>query len=273
MKALFKGKICEGTHFCGDIIEAILSVQPKKIVDKGGKEIEKMIPEGHGESLAILHYFRNCSTHRSLIRFEPEEVWLEFNQTTGEVNLVPRKEKREDDKTFYYLREPLGKGYILQLPEGLYAEQKNRYNLIPVVLDRLVNHVKSLTEKLLSAAFLLDEIPHDSDINPDRSIKPFPPRVTLTSKNASMLCNEYKQQIPRLTQSRLKIDDSLIIEPVAGKHQYFKGYYKLSIIDNDKELITLRSKEWEKLGKDKVKEEAVKEIINECVRFGLIIVK
>ena len=123
---LFKGKIREGTHFYRDIIEFFLELQPKLHVATSGSIIKLEIPEGDVESLAILHYFRNCSTHRSLIRVEQKEVWIEFNQTSrvGRANLVPTEKKKLEDETYYYLDKPL-KGYILQLPEGLGAKENS----------------------------------------------------------------------------------------------------------------------------------------------------
>jgi len=267
---LFKGKLKEGTHFCRDIIERILAVQPKKIVSKSGAEIKKDIPDGDGESLALLHYFRNCSTHRSLIYFTSKEVWIEFDQITGEVRFVPTEEKKDDkNDKFYYYQDKALKGYILHLPEGL-AVKKDRCRLLPVVLDRLVTFVKNFSKTLLSAALLLDS---SSIIQLDPSINPFPPQITLKAKHVLMLRNEFKQQIATKTQNCVEVrDEPLNIVPVEGKPQYFKGSYKLTIVKDGKELIALSSNEHETRGKDKVKEMAVQEVIEECIRLGLIIV-
>jgi len=267
---LFKGKIREGTHFCQNIIEGILAVQPKKIVKMSGGVIKKEIPEGKGESLAMLHYFRNCSTHRSLIHFEPKKVWTEFNQTTGEVDFVPEKKEVKRGEFYYPQTEPF-EGYILQLPEGL-AIKHNCYKLLPVILDRLVSFVQNLTSELLSAAFLLDETP-TSPIKLDLSIKPFPPQVVLEKKSALMLKNEYKQQIAAKTQKKVEVCDESSIIPVEGEHQYYKGSYKLTVVSGGKELIVLSSNKHKALGKEKVKEAAIQEVIKECIRLGLIIIQ
>ena len=267
---LFKGKIREGTHFCQDIIEHILAVQPKKIVSKSGAEVKKEIPVGGGESLALLHYFRNCSTHRNLIHFTPKEVWIEFNQITGEVHFVPTEEKKDDkNKKFYYYQDKALKGYILHLPEGL-AVKGTRCRLLPVVLDKLVTFVKNFSERLLSAALLLDS---SSIIQLDPPINPFPPQITLKANTVLMLRKEFKEHIASKTKKCVKVcDEPLNIVPVEGKHQYFKGSYKLTVVKDDKELITLSSNEYETLGKEKVKEMAVREVMEECIRLGLIIV-
>ena len=68
-------------HNCRDaIVEIIYKIQPKKQVDGAGKDYKprdiKTELEYDERSFAILHYFRNYSAHRSLVRFasEPDEL-------------------------------------------------------------------------------------------------------------------------------------------------------------------------------------------------------
>ena len=159
LKFLFADKLGESTHFWKDIGDIILSVQPKLLVGSDGNPVDEMgQPTDNSNpiiitldqtSFAILHYFRNCCTHRDLIHFLPEESWVEINQTTREIKLVKKRQEREG---FYYYT--LGEGYWIHLPEGVIGTVKDD-RLFLEVLHQLFEFVKRITSKLLSSALLL----------------------------------------------------------------------------------------------------------------------
>ena len=99
LKSLWGNKVGKETHFWSEIGDIILKVQPKLMVDRygtraGGPEI---LTEDE-VSFALLRFYRNCVTHKDLIRFKfVPNSWVEINQTTEEVKLVktevPKRER------------------------------------------------------------------------------------------------------------------------------------------------------------------------------------
>ena len=159
LKFLFADKLGEGTHFWKDIGDIILSVQPMLCVGSDGLPVDELeqptdddapkIKTLDQTSCALLHYFRNHTTHRDLIHFLPEKSWIEINQTTREIKLVKERQQREG---FYYYT--LEKGYWIHLPEdALGTKQDDRFLL--EVLHQLLEFVKRITSKLLSSALFL----------------------------------------------------------------------------------------------------------------------
>ena len=214
-------------------------------------------------SYTILHYFRNCSTHRDLIHFLLEQSWVEINQTTREIRLV--KERQEQEGFYYY---NLDKGYWIHLPEDVIGKMDNR--LLLEVLDQLFKFVQRITSKLLSSALLLSPPSPYTHLTPC-NVQPFP-RVSLSSafKNYRALMNEFNQKITLLEMQVNKTPD----EPrcVNDKSQRYKFTFKLHIVNKGTggNVLKLSSHEHEEVGKDKVKEAAVKEVMEECISLGII---
>jgi len=264
---LFSGKLREGTHFCS-IVDEILLVQPKLHVYPNGEKIRREIPEGDGESLALLHYLRNCSTHRSLIQFEPKQMCVEFNHSTKEQKLVPIEKKSKNEDLYYY--SDLGKGYFIQLLDGgPLTTENNCYNLLIVVLDRLVKFVQKFASKLLSTALLLDtyELPGNPSVNLTRCVNAFPQVEIKWPDSYNILKYNFQQAM----KSKLKLDVNHELPVDQGdRNQYFKCTYTLTVKQNGKDLIKLCSKEYNTKGKDAAKNAAVEEVMKECIHLGII---
>ena len=155
MQSLWRSKLGEDTHFWQEIGDVIVGVQPKLEVDSSGVVIgdgEPTISGGDEESFALLHFYRNCSAHRDLIRFLPEKSWVEINQRTREIKLV--RERQEQEGYFYY---ELDKGYWVHLPEAIARPEGNGHEsrLLLEVLHQLISFVTKTTSKLLCSSLLL----------------------------------------------------------------------------------------------------------------------
>ena len=153
MQSLWRSKLGEDTHFWREIGDVIFGVQPKLEVNSSGVVIgdgEPTISCGDEESFALLHFYRNCSAHRDLIRFLPEKSWVEINQRTREIKLV--RERQEQEGYFYY---ELDKGYWVHLPEAIARREDNGSRLLLEVLHQLISFVKNTTSKLLRSSLLL----------------------------------------------------------------------------------------------------------------------
>ena len=93
-----------------EIGETIVSVQPKLTVDSSGAP-----RPGAKESLALLHFYRNCAAHKDLITFMSRKSWVEINQRSRETRLVT--EKKDDHEGYFY--KELDKGFRIQLPGSI----------------------------------------------------------------------------------------------------------------------------------------------------------
>ena len=152
LQSLWGSKLAQNTHFWSEIGEVILAVQPKLEVDSSGSVGEPTISGGYEESFALLHFYRNCSAHRDLIRFLPEKSWVEINQATREIKLV--RERQEQEGYFYY---ELDKGYWVHLPEVIARREGNGHEsrLLLDVLHQLISFVTKTASKLLCSSLLL----------------------------------------------------------------------------------------------------------------------
>ena len=106
-------------------------------------------------------------------------------------------------------------------------------------------------------------------------IQPFPPTVSLTlgQKNFCGLKNEFKQQMCGAELQVVEIlDDPRCVD---DKRQLYQGVFKLLVVkkDTNEKVLKLCSRDHEEVGKDKVKEAAVKEVMEECVLLGIIELK
>ena len=349
LQFMFGNKLGECTHFWKQIGDVIFSVQPKLQVGNDGVPVDDegrptdnndpKISTLDEESCALLHHFRNCSTHRDLIHFLPEKSWVEINQETREIKLVKQQQEKEG---FYYYT--LDKGYWIHLPDDV-TKERDRDRLLLDVLHQLLEFVKGVTRKLLSISWLLppryilehhyDDQLEISKLNPvdglqvieatltskdgtshtvksdphkqlreaeqDGCIKllnemvknkvlptppythlipcyvqPFPSVISLIKspqKNYRGLKNEFKQQMSRL---EMQVNETLN-EPccVNDNGQLYKTTFKLHIVKKDtgEKVLELQSCEHQEVGKDNVKQAAVKEVIEECILLGIIDLK
>ena len=144
--------IGEETHFWKETGAIILSVQPKMIVDSSGspRTGKAEVKPGAEESLALLHYYRNCAAHKDLITFMPRKSLIEINHETRKIRLVT--EKKEDHEGYFYmeLEKP---GFWIQLPSLTSDGEPSR--LLIDVLHQLRDFVVGTVSRLLRSALLL----------------------------------------------------------------------------------------------------------------------
>lgn len=149
LKMIWGDRIGEETHFWKEIGATIVSVQPKMIVDNSGtpQTGKAEVQPGVEESLALLHYYRNCAAHKDLITFMPKESLIEINQTTRVIQLVTSTEKK-GGCLYMKLDRP---GFWIQLPSS--TRETNR--LLIDVLMQLQDFVVNTASQLLRSALLL----------------------------------------------------------------------------------------------------------------------
>ena len=150
LKMIWGDKISEETDLWREIGETIFSVQPKLPVDNSGAPIGKVqIQPGDEESLALLHFYRNCAAHKDLITFMSKKSWVEINQRTRETRLVT--EKKDDHEGYFYMDidKP---GFWIQLP-GSIPNDPSR--LLIDVLTQLKKFVVNTASRLLQSTQLL----------------------------------------------------------------------------------------------------------------------
>ena len=152
LKMIWGDSIGEETHFWKEIGAIILSVQPKMIVDSSGspRTGKAEVKPGAEESLALLHYYRNCAAHKDLITFMPSKSLIEINHETRKIRLVT--EKKEDHEGYFYmeLEKP---GFWIQLPSLTSDGEPSR--LLIDVLHQLRDFVVGTVSRLLRSALLL----------------------------------------------------------------------------------------------------------------------
>lgn len=156
LNSLWGNKVHIGkeTHFWSEIGEIILKVQPKLMVDRDGARAGgPQISTEDEVSFALLRFYRNCVTHKDLIRFKfVPKSWVEINQSTEEVKLV-KKCLNEKDCKYYELTKP---SYWLHIPEAVTGKEKGGEDrLLLEVLCQLIRFVKRTSSKLLCASLLL----------------------------------------------------------------------------------------------------------------------
>ena len=107
-------------------------------------------------------------------------------------------------------------------------------------------------------------------------VQPFPSVISLIKspqKNYRGLKNEFKQQMSQLEmQVNEAINEHCCVD---DKGQHYKTTFKLHIVEKDtgEKVLELQSREHQEVGKDNVKEAAVKEVIEECILLGIIDLK
>ena len=143
---IFLGK-SDNANLWNSIGNIIFKVQRKEQVDGAGNSVQRTM-EKHlievEKSFELLYYFRNYSTHRSLVYAVSGEVWAEVNIKEDSAKIVKQKQEREG---IQYHR--LNKGYWIQVPN-------ERERPLLHVLQQLQELVKEITRDLLSTAFTVD---------------------------------------------------------------------------------------------------------------------
>ena len=129
------------------IIRYICELQPKRKVDDAGSQ-DLELPTVEAECLAMLHYYRNCVTHRDLIRFWPEDTWVRFNRDRGCYEFVNESQKGEST----YLQKLDGQRFWIDIIKG------NPFRLLMHVLNDLNRFGKTVT-KLLRLGGIPFELP------------------------------------------------------------------------------------------------------------------
>ena len=139
----------EATHFWKETKRILEKLQP---MEESENRLGLKIQAGDQQSIALLHYFRNCTTHRSLVKCLTKQSWVEINQSTREVSLVTDQRRNKDG--FFY--RDLGKGYWVILPEHIVAENDS-VRLLLDIIHQLKAFVIKTSSQLLHSALLLPE--------------------------------------------------------------------------------------------------------------------
>ena len=151
MTKLFGGKFEKESNFWKDIGSIILSVQPKLPFDDARESADILAAQ---ESFALLHYYRNCATHKSLVQFVSRKSWVEINQVTRETKLVNERCEKEG----YFYRELDKAGYWIYLPAtSAVIRDADQPRLLVEVLHQLIRFVKTTSSELLSSSLLLPQ--------------------------------------------------------------------------------------------------------------------
>lgn len=157
LKFLWNEKLGEDTHIWKEIGDIILSVQPKLMVDNSGALVNgpnPIISLGDEESFALLHFYRNCCTHRGLIRFEAKDMIFQINQATRVVNVVGERSDQEGIFNFHIPKT----AYWIQLPEYILVHRSPEHRIPRMLMDvlqQLFSCVRRTCSKLLFSAFLI----------------------------------------------------------------------------------------------------------------------
>ena len=150
MKKLFGEVFGEKSHFWNEIGDLLLSMQP---VDATSAQLADTRDSVAQESFALLHYYRNCTTHKSSVQFVSRRSLVEINQVTREIKLVNEQCKKEG----YFYRELDKAGYWINLPSDYSTVIRNadQPRLLLEVLQQLLQFVKGTSSELLSSSLLL----------------------------------------------------------------------------------------------------------------------
>ena len=263
----------EGTQFWSDIGDTLLMVQPTLPVDRAGN------PTGNGriisteiqESFALLHLFRNYTTHSNLIKCKPEPLIVEINKTTGNYQYV-RQEINPSAKHYF-----LKKTYWIELPlSGMRQFTQERDRLLVPFLEQLFTSVKCIINRLLFAALLHPTQRRISceilgTIMP-HGIKPFPQVVVPREKFAIMLETDHEKE--EELAHKLKGDFKRQIEMlqlVFNEKRTPKEYILCIKNQNEIEPLIRLSRKYKPSENDSAK--ATVETIKQLIHYGLIVFK
>lgn len=105
-------------------------------------------------------------------------------------------------------------------------------------------------------------------------VQPFPPTINLAQiKNYRMLKNEFRQQLALLKlQVNETLDDPCCVDE---NSRLYRTRFQLHVVEKvtGKDVLKLSSCGCEGVGKDKAKEAAVKEVMEECILLTIIELK
>lgn len=133
------------------IIQFICELQPKRKLDNAGSQGLELTT-ADAQCLAMLHYYRNCVTHRDLIRFWPEDTWVRFNEDCGCYEFV--NESRKGEST--YLQKLDGQRFWIKLPDII---KRSPFRLLVHVLNGLNHFGRETVTKLLQLGGIPFELP------------------------------------------------------------------------------------------------------------------
>lgn len=126
------------------ILEAQRTLETK---ENGDTEAKPSVPtpNSSAESLFLLHYYRNCVTHREFVHIDTTNMWVKVNRATRETEIVEVKE--EDTDQYYCLR--IERGDWVKIPDDLIQVRSHGYRPLQEVLRQLKAFVLSTIGKLL----------------------------------------------------------------------------------------------------------------------------
>ena len=273
MTKLFDEKFTKESHFWKDIGSIILSVQPKLSVD-GARESADILAAQ--ESLALLHYYRNCATHKSLVQFVSRKSWVEINQITREIKLVNERCEKEG----YFYRELDKAGYWIYLPvnygDVTAIRNVDEPRLLLDVLHQLMRFVKTTSSKLLSSSLLFrpQAKPFMRGCTIDTNFKPAdqPMHPTCSvemgaQKSYRMVLNELQQKLSSQQENKIRI----MTDAPQVEEQYFEATVTVCFETSaGARLCTLTSHKHKEHGKNSAIEAACEEIAYEAARLGIL---
>lgn len=156
LRFLWGDCIGEGTHIWKEVGDVILAIQPKLKVDSSGSVTSPhpVISSCDQESHALLHYYRNCCTHRGLVYFEAKDMIFQIDLNTRAMTIVGEPNHQEGIFNFHVPKT----AYWIQLPEHIQREGYTK-NFMPrmlmELLQQLFTFVRRVSSQLLFSALLL----------------------------------------------------------------------------------------------------------------------
>ena len=235
LKFLWGGKLGEDTHIWKEIGHIILSVQPKLKVDNSGaveNGPDPIVSLGDEESFALLHFYRNCCTHRGLVHFEAKDMIFQINQATRVINVVRERNDQEGIFNFHIPKT----AYWIQLPEYILVHRSAEHcipRMMMDVLQQLFSFVRRTSSKLLFSAFLIpraevilyNHLPEGHSVT-NSDIKPInrshSTAITIVSRGEELIeSNSHKDRYEAIDGACTRHLDTL-----AGRRVYPKRPYK-----------------------------------------------
>ena len=143
-----RGGTDQDQNIVKNIVKILYRIQPKEQQDENGKLVKRtmeMESINDEEAFACLRYFRNYSTHRSLVCFASKlgEWFIKINVKNRHVTIV-----NKDEKMAGVIYRPLGKGYWITMPDG---EEKMLLFLLAELLEFVKNTIQDLIKMTFTA--------------------------------------------------------------------------------------------------------------------------
>lgn len=233
------------SHFREAIGRILFAVQPHLPTNSAGNAANIPYPIVNSkkqEYLAILHYFRNQTTHRGLVKCKLEA--LTAQKTEG------YDQQSEEGVTHC-------QKYMVEIPlsvtSGCQLNDDNKKSVVAEVLSKLIDFVKDTTGELLSAAYLL---PQDHGIARthvkviEYSVKPFPQVELPFDKDYLAL----KQNVISTMRKKLNVE----VEEKWGRNEYsFTATYNSEVL-----FCFISENENDRA--------AIEEVMKQCIHFQII---